>query len=367
MDNMKKTGAQSRFFIITGSLLLIACILIKIARYYPNWIEVHYSNGVYPYISSFYRNLFGWVPFSVGDILYLLAGCYLIWFALKTTNVIIQKQAHTVNINKRLKRAFYFITITYIYFNLTWGMNYNRPGIATQLALRPIAHNENDLKMITGLLMNKVNETRLQVSKDKIRYKHYQSVFEQAQKAYIKKGLAFPFMAYKTSSVKRSMYGRLGNYLGFLGYYNPFTGEAQLNLAMPQFLIPYVSCHEMAHQLGYAKESEASFVGYLAAVQSDDPLFHYSTYFDMYLYAHNELFRRDSVAAKNTFSKLDTLVKKDYYEYKRYSYKRKNPIEPFISVFYDYYLKANDQEKGVNSYNEVLGWLIAYYKKYHTI
>ncbi len=364
---MKKTGNQSRFFIITGSILLIGCILIKIARYHPNWIEVHYSNGIYQYISSFYRNLFGWIPFSVGDILYFLAGCYLIWFAGKTIKIVIRGQVRTVNYQKRIKRAFYFLTITYIYFNLTWGMNYNRPGIAAQLALTPIAHNKEDLQMIAELLVKKLNETRLQVSSEKIKFKQYKSVFAQAQQAYVKKGLAFPFMAYKTSSVKRSMYGRLGNYLGFLGYYNPFTGEAQLNLTMPQFLIPYVSCHEMAHQLGYAKESEASFVGYLAAVQSEDALFHYSAYFDMFTYANYELFRRDSLAAKTNFSNLDTLVKIDFREYRTYSNKRKNPIEPFITVFYDYYLKANDQDKGVNSYNEVLGWLIAYYKKYHSI
>ena len=151
---------------------------------------------------------------------------------------------------------------------------------------------------------------------------------------------------------------------GFLGYYNPFTGEAQLNLTMPRFLIPYVTCHEMAHQLGYASESEASFVGYLAAAKSTDLVFQYSAYFDMFNYANHELFIRDSAAARDNYTHLDTLVKTDVGEVKAYWQKSDNMIEPVIRLFYDRYLKANQQIKGVKSYNEVVGWMIAYYKKY---
>jgi hypothetical protein len=123
----------------------------------------------------------------------------------------------------------------------------------------------------------------------------------------------------------------------------------------------------MAHQLGYASESEANFVGYLAAVRSSDKLFHYSTYFDLFNYANHELFLRDSLTAKENYKQLDTLVKIDVIELKRYWKKSENPIEPIIKIFYDHYLKANQQIKGVKSYNEVIGWLIAYYKKYGKI
>jgi hypothetical protein len=41
-----------------------------------------------------------------------------------------------------------------------------------------------------------------------------------------------------------------------------------------------------------------------------------------------------------------------------------NPIEPFIRSLYGNYLKANEQPQGLMSYNEVIAWLIAYYKKY---
>ena len=34
---------------------------------------------------------------------------------------------------------------------------------------------------------------------------------------------------------------------------------------------------------------------------------------------------------------------------------------------YDQYLKMNKQLAGINSYNEVIGWLLAYQKKYGKI
>jgi hypothetical protein len=36
------------------------------------------------------------------------------------------------------------------------------------------------------------------------------------------------------------------------------------------------TCHEMAHQIGFASESECNFIGFLASVKNDDLYFKYS-------------------------------------------------------------------------------------------
>ena len=104
--------------------------------------------------------------------------------------------------------------------------------------------------------------------------------------------------------------GVAGNYLGFLGYYNPFTGEAQVNTKVPAFIIPFTTCHEIAHQFGFASESEASFVGYLVIRSGNSPVFKYSAYFDLFGFANGELYSRDSVAAKqNTGGRRSARIK----------------------------------------------------------
>jgi len=48
------------------------------------------------------------------------------------------------------------------------------------------------------------------------------------------------------------------SYLGIGGVYFPFTGEANVNISMPHTSIPFTACHEMAHQIGFAREDEAT-------------------------------------------------------------------------------------------------------------
>ena len=132
---------------------------------------------------------------------------------------------------------------------------------------------------------------------------------------------------------------------------------------MPTFIKPFVLTHEIAHQLGYAKENEANLVAFLVSRTSDNKEVVYSAYFEMYLYTISELKRRDSSVAKQFIENLHPQVKRDEVAYRKYLIQSKNPVEPYISIFYDQYLKWNRQPKGKLTYNEVVAWLIAYMKK----
>jgi hypothetical protein len=84
----------------------------------------------------------------------------------------------------------------------------------------------------------------------------------------------------------------------------------------------------------------------------------------MYLYAVTELGRKDSLIARSYFEKLNPQVKKDIEDYKDFLRRNRNPVEPVISWIYDGYLQANNQPEGKRSYNQVVAFLIAYYKKF---
>lgn len=120
----------------------------------------------------------------------------------------------------------------------------------------------------------------------------------------------------------------------------------------------------MAHQLGYAKENEANFVAFLACKIYPSNEFRYSLYFNMYLYAIGELYKQDSLKAEQYREQLSSQVKQDISELRSFYKKYKNPVEPVIMWFYGHYLKANNQPAGKMTYDEVVLWLIAYYKKY---
>ncbi|HRI23830.1 MAG TPA: DUF3810 domain-containing protein [Ferruginibacter sp.] len=344
-------------------ILVIIAVSIHFFSLDPVWVETHYATGLYPYISRTLRFLLGWLPFSAGDIMY---GGLVLWLIIKLVKLlrtVIRRKATKEGFTGGLIYAINFLLVVYISFNLLWGINYNRMGIARQLGLKMEKYSADDLKKINELLLAKVNESKQALLQTHAGYPSKQELFTRVSGAYARVQSVYPFLAYQPVSLKPSVWSWLGNYMGFTGYYNPFTGEAQVNTLVPKFLQPFTTSHEVAHQLGYAKEMEANFVGYLAASSSNDTLLHYSVYLDLFMYSNRNLFETDSVAAKEFRKQLMPAVQDDLKEWKRFYLKHQNPFEPVFRWIYGVYLRRNQQPQGVLSYDEVTGFLIAYYKK----
>ena len=222
-----------------------------------------------------------------------------------------------------------------------------------------------EIDTLTDLLQQRLNFYADTIDlKQRDSFNKKRILFEKTSEAFLYANNPHPFLRYDPQSLKPSLFSYLGNYFGFQGYYNPFSGEGQVNTTIPRFLEPFVSAHEVAHQLGYAKENEANFVAFIACRFYPNPTFRYSMYFDMYLYAVTELGRKDSLLARSYFEKLNPQAKKDIEDYKDFLRRNRNPVEPVISWIYDGYLQANDQPEGKRAYNQVVAFLIAYYKKF---
>lgn len=348
-------------------VLVIVIVIIKIFSNNLSWVEILYTEKFYNIFSSLLRMVFGWLPFSIGDIIYCVAILWLIWKFCSFFFKLFKKQLNKKWFINTGYHLLMILMLIYIIFNIFWGVNYNRQAIGKQMNL-PIERPDSQyLKLIESLLVQKVNESKQALINQHESYPTKKELFERAFACYQQTNKEFSFLTYKYKSVKPSMFGRLGNYFGFTGYYNPFTGEAQVNTTVPKFILPYTTTHEMAHQLGYAKEEEANFAGYLAATSSTDTLFRYSAYLDLFLYANSRLFFVDSVFAKAAVSQLMPEVKADIKEWRRFLLRHKNPLEPIIRWAYGNYLRANQQPKGMGSYDEVIADLIAFYKKYGKI
>ena len=134
--------------------------------------------------------------------------------------------------------------------------------------------------------------------------------------------------------------------LALLGYYNPFTSEAQVNYQMPVFLRPFVACHEMSHQMGYGPEDEANFVGFIAGIQSQDHLLRYSAYYlgvQEFMYGPRQ---QDSIARKELRKRISPLVLSDFKTERSYWLQYEGKLGVLSSLFYDDFLKANNQPPG---------------------
>jgi Protein of unknown function (DUF3810) len=343
--------------------MVFLAIGIRIFSRFPEAVEKYYSNGLYPVTARIQRLLFGWVPFSVGDLFYGATAIWLVYGLICLVRRIIRKQADRVYAFGLIRRTVLFLLCLYVIFNLFWGLNYDRKGIAMQLQLEVKPYSTGELTDLVQVIAERLNVLDSASLSRRGELKSKGKLFSGAIQSYGSLAAQDPRFAYPSPSVKPSVFSYLGNYLGFGGYYNPFSGEAQVNTTLPLFTQPYTTCHEIGHQLGYAKENEANFAGYLSARASKDPAFRYSVYFDMYLYAARELYVRDSNLLKPLKAQLKPAIRQDFRELQQFNRKYENPMEPVIQGLYGRYLRANRQAHGIMTYNEVIAWLIAYGKK----
>lgn len=351
---------QRKWFSWPLFFLIFGAVLIKLVSFYPDIIEKYYALGFYPFIGRIFRWLTGWIPFSVGDVLYLIAILLILKELMDWARWLKKRQEHRFLSRKWLLYLNTTLTI-YLIFNIFWGLNYNRKNIGTCFQLDRDAGTDSLLQQLSIELRDKTNQSRPKV------FHLSQNYLKQVAYGYTKLSAQYPFLQPAPISLKPSLFGFLGNYMGYSGYFNPFTGEGQINTSIPAFMIPFVASHEMGHQLGFAKEYEASFVGHLAARASGDQTLQYSSYLNMYLSANRELRNIDSIAAKNIWKGLKPEVQKDIQQYRLFLQRYDSPIGLWVDAFYTRYLHLNEQPAGMRSYNLVVVWLMAWKKKYGEI
>ncbi|MFK7832353.1 MAG: DUF3810 domain-containing protein [Winogradskyella sp.] len=350
MQNYKKVIIAFSFLLLFG--------FISILKAYPQFVEQYYSNGLYVFISKLSRYVFGWVPFSVGDIFYTLAGIYLIrWLIVNRKRMIKDTINWLLDIGATL-------SIAYFAFHILWAFNYYRQPLNKSLNIKA-DYNTEQLISFTERLISKSNRVHNELAIHdtiKIEFPYTKAeIFNKVQNGYQTLSEVYPHLNYERKSLKKSIYSLPLTYMGFSGYLNPFTNEAQVNGLIATYKFPTTSCHEAAHQMGYAAENEANFIGSLAAIHNDDLYFKYSGYTFGLRYCLAEIYKRDPEVYEKLLPTINKGILKNYQEVKDFWQSYENPLEPIFETTFDNFLKANNQSAGMKSYSYVVALLVNYY------
>lgn len=342
-------------------LMLIICLLMWLAGY-PRIVEKYYSRGIYQFICMVLHPIFNLFPFSVGDLLYILAVIMLI---AGIVNIIIKAfKKQFVKVLKTLLHLVIGIEAGIVIFYFFWGMNYYRLPAAIRLDLKDTVYSMDQLKNVTLMLIDSTNATRDRLMAADLQQGN-DSVYSNAIAAV--KALSATSGNYSVHSpkVKPSLLTPVINYLSTSGYYNPFTAEAQINYSMPLQLRPFVACHELSHQMGFGPEDEASFAGFIAGIHSRDRLLRYSAYYSgmtEFMYALRGV---DSLAFKQYKKRISDKVRTDLKAEHAYWEYYEGRLEVMSGFFYDKFLKANNQPQGLLTYNQMITLVMAWYNKPH--
>ncbi|MXV50180.1 DUF3810 family protein [Pedobacter sp. HMF7647] len=349
MMSTKKKGIFALTF-------LILIIVIPFLRFIPDIVEDIYSQIIYLVPAYFFQYALGWIPFSIGDIFYALLVLAFILTLVRLLIMLFKKQWKR-GLKLLLNCLLTFETLILLFY-FSWGFNYFREPASVRLNLTDTAYTQNDLELVTGKLIDSTNLYRSKLKKADFD-KSDEEMFSVAKMAVNELSRKSPVYKIYHPAIKKSLFTPLLNYMATSGYFNPFTGEAQLNFEMPVFLKPFVACHEMSHQSGFNREDEANFAGFVAGIHSDDRLLKYSSYYVGVQEFMFEIRRRDTLVYKDLRNRISPAVMADFKTDYDYWTRYQGDVTRFSGIFYDHFLKANNQKEGLKTYNRMIKLVMA--------
>ena len=315
-----------------------------------------YGIRFYPMVQTLRHSVFGVVPFSVGDVLYFMAGGWLVLTVVRWIQYVRKRNECKELLKGSVMNAANVLLLVYVLFLVGWGANYNKPPLAETWALKEVKYSNDaaqkeayvkDLKWFARFLADSLNRYAAeyrQLTYEELNKRAVGYYGEYTQSKVQQSGLG----------VKKSMYGSLIQRMAVDGYYNPFTGEGQIAASVPMFMMPFTLCHEMAHQAGIAAEGDANLLAYAIGTTTTNATFRYSAYLNLWLYASRRLYYVDSTVAKEIGVRLPELTKAHIDTLEQLSKRYDGLLTRFTGTIYDSYLKSQHQQKGIRSYGNVL-------------
>lgn len=260
-----------------------------------------------------------------------------------------------------------YLSILYVLFMFLWGFNYDRLSFNKIADLKIERSTEDQLKGLCTQLIDRANTIRKKVNITPkgimVENGGYKDVFDRSEKGYEKTSLIFPQLGGTYSKPKPILLSEAMCYTGITGMYMPYTGEANVNVRVKDFMLPSTAAHEMAHQRGFAREDEANYIAYITCLSNPDADFQYSGVMLALISSMNELADKDMGAYKTLQKYYSIGVKNDIDSNNDFWRKYSGKIESISTKVNNSYLKSNGQIDGTQSYGRMVDLLLAQYKK----
>lgn len=374
---MKKdlSNLRSRIQTLVQAVWLLMALAILVFSFFPDAVATYFSFGLFQYIGLGLRSLTGDIKMPIGEYVYLVLIIILIINSILSLYKLknkINTESFRTNLLRFGKQLTLKLVQLYVVFMLIWGLNYQKSSPAKSFDLKmDTSYTAVQLDSLSLYLMKELNKTRQILSDSVIEKTEVDQVFRNSILNYRLVKNKFPQLHLDKPVLKEAAFPSWGDYIGYLAFYQPITGEAIVRTDVPLLTLPYTSCHELAHQMGYASEAEANFIAFVVATESSDALLRYSMLLQMFTYCQSE--HLGFIAKTGNFEKWKTIVNRnkamldpkvigDRKKIKDFFIQRQHLLLPASTSLYDQFLQWNKQAKGIKSYDEVLLWVLAYNK-----
>lgn len=361
MKHIIKTifGYKRLFMVLLAPIAFILILAAKNSVEFAEW----YTVNIYRYISQFWNFISGLVPFSLAEIIViLLIPIILVYIVVSIVKIVKKKGNRGKTAYKAFLNVICALSLVFFLFVTNFGLCYYRSTFAE---INNIEIRESTVDELYNLCINlaeNASELREKLSENNniMKLKSLDEANSEAQKAMDSLYEKYPTIFGGYSGTKSVMLSELMSYTQITGIFFPFTFEANVNIAVPEFSIPSTMCHELAHLRGYAREDEANFIAYLACINSDNAELQYSGYMLAFIHSVNALYDSDKEKYYEVFAYLSEKATADLNANNEYWSKYETPVAEVASSLNDSYLKVNSQADGTKSYGRMVDLLLAY-------
>ena len=386
--------------------IFIAVLLNIIARISPQFAQ-YYVNHIFPLWVESYGRVTGLFPFSVGEMmLYLgvvLAAVWILWGILECAVYGIaygirhvqgtkheqlegkgvqqtQKRSNDRSWNQSLLRGYrkyslfllWVVGMVCLVMTLNCLLLYQAPTITernlfvTQEA-QEHAYGIAELTELRDEVVEKANALAQKMERDENGYVVSNLDIEETARQEMKRlGETYPELAGYYPKPKKLKTSAFFSQQYIMGYYFPFSMEANYNTMIYITNQPSTLCHELSHLKGFILEDEANFIGYLACLGSEEELFQYSAYLSVIAYLDEDFYRAVGEEEYWKHPEISVQVRKDSVFLTKEAWaqvEEKAVLETtkVKQVSYDFLettLTLNGVEDGLDSYSRVVQLLL---------
>lgn len=316
MIKIKKFVKKCRGLLLPLCLFLTAVILNVIgwsSNAFCNW----YVENIFPVWVATYGRFTGIFPFSVGEwMLYLavlLLAVLLIWgiaagvFWLLRCRKRKEREAFSEDTGKaasckfvRLygkfaKFIFWVFGIVSLEMTFTCFLLFHVSPMNERYEIGAGTRDEYglaEIEILRDYVVEQANALAQTMERDEEGYLIYKGDLKaEAKKQMQRLGGTFPNLRGYYPNPKPLYTSEFFSQQYIMGYYFPFSMEANYNEKMYIINMPTTMCHELSHLKGFLLEDEANFIGYLACVDSEDDFFRYSAYLSVLYYLDRDFYK----------------------------------------------------------------------------
>ncbi len=344
-------------------LCLLAVALIYALRVDEGAMLWVYEHVTHPY-HLFMSKLCSHFAFSAAELVYAAAilglAAYLLWCVYRLIRFPEKLwQLYRLVLTLAMAGAVFWAGLS-----VMWTPCYYAPGFAEQSGVDDGPLELEELETVTRWFAALASEYADEVPRDEngACTTDRDSVLDRAAGVFEGAAELYPFLDGEALRPKPIHFSRIMSCLDFTGFFFPMTGEANLNMDSPVFLLPSTSQHEIAHQRGVAMEQECNFVAVLSCLESEYADFRYAGAALAYIYLGNALAGADYEAYTEIYYSLSNTVRADFKAQSAYWDEfRDSAAQKASNTVYDSFLKSNGQELGMQSYGACVNLLVHYY------